>query len=97
MDDFIHRVRNGNLKPYGNDRNRNDRRKSRNGGQRKSRAADNLTIIKKPLEKISDSYKRLAEAEERKAAAIERIADCLGPFLRTLSQAEKGKPDAHKH
>lgn len=96
MDDFIHRVRNGSLKPYGNDRNRNnDRRKSRNSGPRKSRAADNLTIIKKPLEKICDSYKRLAEAEERKAVAMERIADCLGPFLKT--QAEKVEPDGHKN
>ena len=91
MDDFIHRVRNGNLKRYGHDRNRNDRRKPKSGSQRRTNA-DHWPMIKKPLEKISDSHRRLADAEERKAKceerkadAMERIADCLNQWLKSSS------------
>ena len=87
MDDFIHRVRNGNLKGYGHDRNRNDRRRPKGSSQRKN-SADNWPMIKKALEKISDSHRRIAVAEERKAKceerkadAMEHIADCLKQLL----------------
>ncbi len=91
MDDFIHRVRNGNLKGYGHDRSRNDRHRSKGGGQRRTNT-DPWPMIKKHLEKIGDSHKRLADAEERKAKcekrkadAMERIADCLGQLLESKS------------
>ncbi len=93
MDDFINRVRNGNLKRYGLDRNRNDRRKRKpkNSNQRKANA-DYWPMLKKQLEKIGDSHRRIATAqerkakcEERKADAMERIADCLNRLLKSAS------------
>jgi len=85
MDDFIHRVRNGNLRGYGHDRNRNDRRKPKNSGQRRSKT-DSWPMIKKSLENISDSHRRIAAAEERKAKCEERKADAMERIADSLKQ-----------
>ncbi len=103
MDDFIHRVRNGNLKRYGFDRNRNDRRRPKSGSHRKTNT-DHWPMINKRLEKISESHKRLADAEERKAKceerkadAMERIADYLDRFLKSSSDNKQAVPDIRKN
>jgi len=96
MDDFIHRVRNGNLKGYGHDRNRNDRHRPKGGpkgsGQRRT-GTDPWPMIKKHLEKIGDSHKRLADAEERKAKCEKRKADameCIADYLGQLLKSSSG-------
>lgn len=99
MDDFIHRLRNGNLKGYGLEKNRNDRRKPKIGGHRKNGTSD-WPVIKKHLEKISDNHRRIAIAEERKAKseerkadAMERIADCLSQLLLKASPETINTPN----
>ncbi len=91
MEDFRQRARNGNLKRFGLDRNRNDRRKPKNSNQRKANA-DYWPMLKRQLEKIGDSHQRIATAqerkakcEERKADAMERIADSLNRLLKSAS------------
>ena len=86
MNDFLHNLRNAkdkrfdrNRRPYDNNQypgvdraNGNYRKKimPRNGD-----LLEALPAIKKLLEDVSENQKRLAVAEERKAAALERIAD----------------------
>ena len=86
MNDFLHNLRNNKDKRF--DRNRRPYDSNQypgvdraNGNYRKKMIPRNgdltesLPAIKKLLEDISENQKRIANAEERKATALERIAD----------------------
>jgi len=82
MDDFLYNLRNGNTKrydgkrkPYGNYNKGYDRQriKDNRGNYKPSIIQEELVpTFKKLMEEIAENYKRIAEANERRAIAQER-------------------------
>ncbi len=88
MDDFLHNLRTGknksydrNRKPYDNTYKSPDRQNIGDNRRRdvfqKSGSVEHLTAIKKLLEDLTETQKRLIEIEEKRAVFEERIAAAL--------------------
>ena len=89
MDDFLHNLRTGknktydrNRKPYDNNVYKNPDRQNAGDNRRRetfqrTSSAEHLTAIKKLLEDLTDTQKRLIEIEEKRATSEERIATAL--------------------
>lgn len=89
MDDFLHNLRTGknktydrNRKPYDNNVYKSPDRQNAGDNRRRETfqrtgSAEHLTAIKKLLEDLTDTQKRLIEIEEKRATSEERIATAL--------------------
>lgn len=100
MDDFLHNLRSGNLKPP--DRSRRQYQdqhykgpQRRHGGDRRGKDSntENISAIKGALEEIAETQKRMAEAQESRTIAEERKAEAIETIADSFEQFVKGKAE----